>query len=406
MKTYKKLIFIGIIVLIALGAFIFYGWQKPTFSEEKNVEPEVAVIIPPDRIVEYEIIANDTYGVIMTNQSISSADAQAIYQVALEKYDLAKIGVGKKIKFYFRPESDEFYKLYYQIDSEEELWVEKDTQGLWQATRQDIPYEIKTITSSGTIEKFLYADALAAGVDERAVIAWAEMLQWSLDFAMDVRVGDSYKFIYEQRFLDGQYVMPGRVLAGKFINDGKAYYGFYYQDPAGDSGYYDEQGNNVQKMFLKAPVAFKYISSGFTTGARYIQAFNISTGHRAIDYAASAGTPVRSVGDGTVIFAGWDGSYGNKVSIRHNGTYTTNYAHLSKILVKRGQKVSQNDTIGLVGSTGLSTGPHLHYEMVKNGVKINPLQEVLPPGEALKSEYQSDYFDYIASWQQQLDSTY
>jgi len=109
------------------------------------------------------------------------------------------------------------------------------------------------------------------------------------------------------------------------------------------------------------------------------------------------------VGDGNVVFAGWDGSYGNKVSIRHNGTYTTNYAHLSKISVKRGQKVNQGDTIGLVGSTGLSTGPHLHYEMVKNGVKINPLREVLPPGEALKPEYQEDYFRSIVVWQDQLD---
>ncbi len=405
MKNYQKAIIIVFILIMTAGAFIFYNWQKKNFSEIESVEQPPVVVIPPDRIEEYKVVANDTYGVIMNSQNIANSEATAIYQSALEKYDLAKIAVGKPIKFYFRPESDEFYKLYYQIDSEEELWVEKGEDGVWRSTRQDIPYEVKIITSSGTIENFLYADALAAGVDERAVIAWAEMLQWSLDFAMDVRVGDSYKFIYEQRFLDGQYVMPGRVLAGKFINDGKAYYGFYYQDPAGDSGYYDEQGNNVQKMFLKAPVAFKYISSGFTTGARYIQAFNISTGHRAIDYAASAGTPVRSVGDGTVVLAGWDGPYGNKVSVRHNGTYTTNYGHLSKILVKRGQKVSQNDTIGLVGSTGLSTGPHLHYEMVKNGVKINPLQEVLPPGEALKSEYQSDYFDYIASWQQQLDST-
>ncbi len=403
MKIYSKKILLFFFILVGSSGLLFYILQKPTFSEEKKVEPEAVVFVPPDRIVEYEIVANDTYGVIMANQGISSIDTAAIYQAAQEQYDLAKIGVGKKIKFYFKPETDEFYKLYYQIDSEEELWVEKGDNGEWQAARQDIPYEIKIVTSSGTIEKFLYADALAAGVDERAVIAWAEMLQWSLDFAMDVQVGDSYKFIYEQRFLNGEYVMPGRVLAGKFINAGKAYYGFSYTDPEGNSGYYDEQGNNVQKMFLKAPVAFKYISSGFTTGARYIQAFNISTGHRAIDYAAAAGTPVRSVGAGTVIFAGWDGSYGNKVSIRHNGTYTTNYAHLSKILVKRGQKVSQGDTIGLVGSTGLSTGPHLHYEMVKNGVKINPLQEVLPPGEPLKTEYQDDYFAQIAVWQEQLD---
>jgi len=150
-------------------------------------------------------------------------------------------------------------------------------------------------------------------------------------------------------------------------------------------------------------VAFKYISSGFTTGLRYIKAFNVSTGHRAIDYAAPSGTPVRSVGDGTVTFSGWDGSYGYRVGIRHNGTYSTNYAHLSKIAVKRGAKVKQGDIIGYVGSTGFSTGPHLHYEMIKNGVKINPLTEVLPPGQELKPENKDRFYETIKEWQIELD---
>ncbi len=171
MKIYSKKILLFFFILVGSSGLLFYILQKPTFSEEKKVEPEAVVFMPPDRIIEYEIVANDTYGVIMANQGISPVDTATVYQAAQEQYDLAKIGVGKKIKFYFKPETDEFYKLYYQIDSEEELWVEKGDNGEWQAARQDIPYEIKIVTSSGTIEKFLYADALAAGVDERAVIA-------------------------------------------------------------------------------------------------------------------------------------------------------------------------------------------------------------------------------------------
>jgi murein DD-endopeptidase MepM/ murein hydrolase activator NlpD len=152
-------------------------------------------------------------------------------------------------------------------------------------------------------------------------------------------------------------------------------------------------------MFLKAPVEFKYISSGFTTGLRYIEAFNVSTGHRAIDYAAETGTPIRAVGDGTITFAGWDSrGYGNMVSIRHNSTYSTNYAHQSKMAVKNGQKVKQGDIIGYVGSTGFSTGPHLHYEMLKNGAKINPLQEILPPGQPIKEENRERFFGEVEKY--------
>jgi len=220
---------------------------------------------------------------------------------------------------------------------------------------------------------------------------------------MDPRVGDTFHFIYEERFLDNEYVRPGQVLAGKYVNDGKPFYLYYFDDGAEQKGYYDENGNSVQKMFLKAPVAFKYISSGFTTGLRYVEAFNVSTGHRAIDYAAPSGTPIRSVGDGTVTFAGWNGSYGYMVSVRHNGTYSTNYAHMSRMAVKKGAKVKQGDVIGYVGSTGFSTGPHLHYEMVKNGVKINPLAEVLPPGKSLDANSKPVFLEQIKAWQKQLE---
>ena len=250
----------------------------------------------------------------------------------------------------------------------------------------------------------MYESALAQNIDERAVIGFADAFQWTIDFAWEVRQGDTYKFIYEERYLDGEYIMPGQILAGKFVNAGKDLYAFYYQETAENFGYFDEAGNSAERTFLKAPLAFKYITSGFTTGSRYIAAFNIAPGHRAIDYAATFGTPVRAVGDGTVIFAGWDGSYGYKISVRHNATYTTNYAHLSKFAIKSGQKVSQGQTIGYVGSTGLSTGPHLHYELVKNGTKINPLTEVFPPKEGIKEENKPAYLAVTKDLKEKLDN--
>ena len=201
--------------------------------------------------------------------------------------------------------------------------------------------------------------------------------------------------------------MPGNILAGRYVNDGTAYDAFYFAESPENTGYFDHDGNSVQKMFLKAPVEYRYISSGFTTGPRYVAQFQTYTSsHQAIDYAAAAGTPIRSVGAGTVISAGWNSQgYGNLATIRHNATYTTRYAHQSRIIVKAGQKVEQGQTIGYVGSTGFSTGAHLHYEMIKNGVKVNPLREILPPGKAIAKENLSRFQEAIAPYLGQLSTT-
>lgn len=380
------------VFFIAVGGLIFFATQTYILSGETNAsesESDVNESVEIDTSVRFddiEVSDNDTFGILMERAGVSSNDSASIYASALPMYDLARIRVGRVLRLGYDIQNDNLTSLMYPIDSESELLVKKDDSGAWQAELVNIDYEVEVVTVGGTIESSMYEAALSLGIDERAVIELANVFQWSVDFAMDVRTGDQFVFTYEKRYRNGEYVMPGKILAGKFVNSGTSFYAFAFEDGEGNVAYYDENGNSVQKMFLKAPVEFKYISSGFTTGLRYVQAFNTSTGHRAIDYAATAGTPIRSVGDGVVAQAGWNGPYGNFVSVRHNGTYTTNYAHMSRMVVKVGQRVSQGDVIGYVGSTGFSTGPHLHYEMVKNGTKINPLLEVLPPGEALAGE--------------------
>lgn len=382
----------------------FFIWKNPSKSISLNSEQmKSEEIAPPptEKIEKIEVLDGSTYGKLMETASISPQISTAIFNASEDVYDLSKVRIGRTLDLVYDIESNDLKKLIYQIDTEEELHVTKEGEE-WKAEKITIPYEIKIKTSEGVIDTSMYQAALDAGIDERAIIDLANVFQWSVDFALDVRKGDTFKFVYEERYRDGEYVMPGSILAGKYVNAGTPYYTFYFEENEDNKGYFDENGASVQKLFLKAPVAFKYISSGFTTGRRYVQAFNVSTGHRAIDYAASYGTPIRVVGDGTVVKAGWNGPYGNFVSVRHNGTYTTNYAHMSKIAVKYGQKVSQGQTIGYVGSTGFSTGPHLHYEMVKNGVKINPLNEVLPPGEEIKEENKEAFFNQIRDWAKEL----
>jgi len=418
-KHIVKLIIIT--ALIASGAF-FYFWDFNQEEIEVTSGKEVQIPVITDRIEEIDIDEGATYGELMTINGVDYGTAMAIYEAAQGVYDLVKIRCGRCLKLVYDKDTDKLKELIYKVDSEDELHVKKiatssveninatttesvKDQYIWQAEIIPIPYEVKIKISQGEIETSMYEAALKEEIDIRAIIELANAFQWTIDFAMDPRVGDTFKFIHEERYLDGEYVMPGKILAGVYVNKGQAYYVYYFEETDENIGFFDQEGNSVQKMFLKAPVAFRYISSGYTTGPRYLAAFKMYTSsHRAIDYAAAIGTPVRAVGDGTVTFSGWDsGGYGYTVKLRHNATYSTRYCHLSKILVKYGQKVKQSDIIGKVGSTGLSTGSHLHYEMIKYGAKISPLEEVLPPGEPIKEENKERFFEEIAKWQEMLE---
>ncbi len=403
MKKNNKTVILSIIVLILLAIFlvIYFTknsqanvWEKEIISEQK----EDLVVEDRYNKKKEEIQSGDTFSKTASRAGLDNALINEIYNASLEIYDLAKIRAGYFLEFNYEKSSNKLVEMIYKIDSEEELYINLEKDPLEIEIRK-IPYQVEVVNSEGTINTSLYEEALSQGIDERAIISMADAFQWSIDFAMDPRVGDTFKFVYENLYLDGEYVRPGKVLAARYVNVGEEYEVYYFEENEDNKGYFDEEGNSVQKMFLKAPVAFKYISSGFTTGLRYISAFDVSTGHRAIDYAAAIGTPIRSVGDGTISFAGWNGSYGYMVKVRHNGTYSTNYGHMSKMAVKAGEKVKQGDIIGYVGSTGFSTGPHLHYEMVKNGIKINPLLEVLPPGEPIKEENRDRFFKEIKDYQ-------
>ena len=327
MKLRKKIRYIIFIIILVVLTSIFYFKQKNT--EEMRVSEENQDILeeikePEDRKQYIEIGDGDTYGKIMQEYGFDYDLVDNIYKASIDIYDLVKVRIGRKLELTYEKETDVLKQFVYKIDSEEELVVSSSTDK-WIAEIREIIYETKIVAKEGIIKSSMYQAALDNDIDIRAIIELANAFQWTIDFAIDPRVGDKFEFAYEERYLDGEYVMPGKIIAGRYINDGEEYQIYYFEEFEENKGYFDKDGNSVQKMFLKAPVAFKYISSGFTTGSRYIEAFNISTGHRAIDYAAPIGTPVRAVGDGTITYAGWKKSYGNTVTIRHNGTYTTNY---------------------------------------------------------------------------------
>ncbi|MBI4090755.1 MAG: peptidoglycan DD-metalloendopeptidase family protein, partial [Candidatus Komeilibacteria bacterium] len=312
-------------------------------------------------------------------------------------YDFATIRAGKELIFIYDHETDELKKIVYEPTTEEQVALSHDENG-WHASKDQIVYETRRKKVNGTIESSLYETALEQHLDTRAIIGLAEAFAWQIDFAVDIRKGDTFSMIYEERYRDGNYVMPGSVLAAEFNNAGTPYKGYYYTTNSGHEGFYDADGNSLQKIFLKSPLQYRYISSGFTS-ARIDPINGHTTPHRAIDYAAVYGTPAVSVGDGTVIRSGWYGGYGYSVDVRHNEMYMTRYGHFSRLAVKAGQNVTQGQIIGYVGSTGHSTGPHLHYELWKFGSPINPLTVELPSTEGLPADILPAFQEYIKQFE-------
>lgn len=365
-------------VLIATLLFWRLTIKIPEVSKEKELI--------------FEVPKGITFGALMQRIGIDPNEINSIFESAQGKYDLSKIVSGHNLALISSTIGGDLKKLVYEIDTESEL-IAEEKEGGWEAAVEAIDYEVEEKETTGVIESSLYQTIVASGSDERLALALAEMFAWQIDFAADIREGDSFKAIYEERYRDGIYVMPGKILAAKFVNDGVEFQGYYFAgSEKTKAGHYDEKGNSVQKVFLKAPLQYKYISSGYSL-ARVNPITRQISPHRGIDYAAPAGTPAVSVGDGTVIQAGWNGYYGLSVTVRHNETYTSRYGHFQSLAkgVKVGAKVTQGQVVGYVGSTGLATGPHLHYEIHKFGSLVNPFKIEIPPGDPVVAEDRAEF---------------
>jgi len=239
------------------------------------------------------------------------------------------------------------------------------------ATEERAALYTQVAMKSGVVQSSLFAASDAAGIPDSVAIQLADIFGGDVDFHRDLRKGDQFTVLYELHHLAGRPVRAGRVLAAEFSSRGKTYRAVHY-----GSGYYAPDGNNLRKAFMRAPLEFSRVSSGF--GMRVHPIAKAWRAHQGIDYAAPTGTRVRAVGDAVVEHAGPRGGYGNVVILRHQGQYSTVYAHLSRVAVKRGTRVSQNDTIGFVGQTGWATGPHLHYEFRIGGHARNPFSIAMP----------------------------
>lgn len=277
-----------------------------------------------------------------------------------------------------------------------EYWINDDafvnvTRGAsgFRAEKVTLEYERRPLCVAGSIEDNLIT-AFGEGRESLMLaLNLSDVFAWDIDFNTDLRKGDSYRLIVEGLFLDGQFKKYGEILMAEFLNDGK-FFRAYRFDINGKAGYYDAEGGSMRKQFLKAPLSFRHISSGFSR-SRLHPIMKIRRPHHGLDYVAPAGTPVSATADGQVTFAGQKGQYGRLVILRHRNGYQTYYGHLSRIKVRNGANVIQGQVIGHVGSSGMSTGPHLHFELRQNHGPVNPRKAEIPKGEPVPKERMSEF---------------
>ncbi len=317
--------------------------------------------------------------------------------------ELKRIHPGDIIKV-IRNDEGKLLALNYQIDGIRYLQVERDNDEL-SAKILKHHIEVRSAYASGEIESSLFLSSAKAGLSQNTTMELANVFGWDIDFALDIRKGDKFTVIYEQRFKNGIKIKDGNILAAEFVNQGKVFRALRYNDPVTNyTGYYSPDGHSLRKAFLRSPVKFSRISSRFTT-KRYHPILHRFRSHKGVDYAAGRGTPIRASGDGKVIYKGNKGGYGRTVIIKHGSRYTTLYAHMNSYnrKIRSGKRVKQGQVIGYVGSSGLASGPHLHYEFRVNGVHRNPLTVKFPSTKPIPKRYRDNFGLVTKGYVAQLD---
>lgn len=278
-----------------------------------------------------------------------------------------------------------------------------DADGQWVGAKEEVPIVTTEEIVSGTIESSLWGALTAQGESVALVTQLVDIFSWDIDFYSEIHKGDNFKVLVEKQFAGDDFVGYGDVLGAEFSAAGETYRAFY-NDAEERSGYFDETGNSMEKMLLKSPLKYAAnITSRF--GRRRHPVLGYTRMHKGVDYGVPTGTPIWSVGEGRIVRAGLNGGYGKFVEIKHANGWVSRYAHLSRIDVKRGQKVKQKDIIGAVGSTGMSTGPHLHYELLREGTHVNPQSQKFKRGKPLSGAALQRYLDSVLRVSNRLDST-
>lgn len=361
-----------------------YGFSPDSFTTK-------ASILKPNQFLADILLAHN----------IPYPQIDKLVKKASEVFNVKNLRSGQKYSVLVSKDSlaEPHYLIYEESPVKYVVFDLRDTLHVYVEERE---VETKIQSSSGIINSSLYETMQENNLDAGLAAKLAEIYAWTIDFYR-IQKGDWFKLIYEEKFVMGKSIGTGKIIAAEFNHKGEDFYSFYFEkDDVAD--YFDEKGNGLKKAFLKSPLKFSRITSRFTM-KRFHPVQKIFKAHLGTDYAAPKGTPIMSVGDGTIEEAGYKQFNGNYVKVKHNGTYTTQYLHMSKIAkgIRRGARIKQGEIIGYVGSTGLATGPHVCFRFWKNGKQSDHLKEKFPSSEPVKKQHREEYQEKAGEMKKKLD---
>jgi len=390
---------LSFIVLLQIAYFIFDYYETKRIMEEltkqeeiKKPEPVMLFNIPVDSftVVPGQIRSGQNLSDILVKQGISMTKVDEVSKKSILTFDVRKMKVNNPYYFFMnktQPAKVEYF--IYEINPVD--YVVYDLSDSLRIYKEKKPIITQIKTASGVITSSLWNTMKAQALDPNLAMSLSDIYAWSIDF-YGLQKGDKFRVIYEENFVSGKTIGIGQIFAAQFVHAKEDFYAFKFTQNNEDS-YFDDKGKSLKKAFLKAPLKFSRISSQFSN-ARFHPVLKIYRPHHGVDYAAPTGTPVQSIGDGTVVAKAYQAAGGgNYLKIKHNSAYTTSYMHLSKYGagITNGVRVKQGQIIGYVGTTGLSSGPHLDFRVFLNGTPVNPLTIKSPPTEPVAERYMKDY---------------
>ena len=389
-KVPAKSVLIAFLLSIFLIMLLYADFITDDSLPEERIEISESFNEEISEVLSYrihEVMDGENLSIIFEEFKVPLNTAYRIFR--LDKNNLlSKIKPGDEMKFTYLGEDITGIEII--KDSINSILIEITDKISIKKISKDV--ELIQSFKSGVIKTSFYEAALEAEIPDSIIMDFAYIFGWDIDFIFDIREGDSFNVIYETPYSDGEKVKNGDIILAKFINRGKIYSANRFFLNENDKEFFDDNGNNLQKAFLRAPLDFAYISSHFNPNRMHPVLHTIRA-HNGVDYAAKTGSPVRTTGNGTVHYAGRRNGCGNEIVIKHSNDYSTRYCHLSKFKsgIKKGTKVIQGETIGFVGSTGLATGPHLHYEFKIGNKHVDPVKLQLPSAEPISQNLRPDF---------------
>ena len=375
---------------------------QTTLNESENVEESSHLHPSLDSLFckEGKVRSGQFFSTLLTSLGLSASEAYSLTQNCGDVFDVRTLRVGNS------------YKAYYSSDTLQYLVYDRDrtSQVIFQCQP---PYEVTVCEKSVTVEQryadvtisnSLWVDMTNAGVSPNLILSLSDIYAWTVDF-FGLQKGDRFRVLYDEKMCEDEVIAVDTVRYAIFTHNGTDYPAVMYSQKDGGNIYWNEKGESMRKAFLKAPLKYSRVSSGFSSARRHPVTRKVQP-HYGVDYAAPTGTPVMTIGDGVVTSVKYEGAGGNTVRITHNSVYKTAYLHLSKYAkgLKVGQRVRQGEVIGYVGSTGRSTGPHLDFRVWKNGSPVNPLKMDSPPAEPLKGEHKTAFEGMAEKYKAQIDT--